>query len=75
MNAIRAEPPMTDEEIRERYKGCRNLKIERDENSVTVTYREPCVVCNKFHHKGSKAEKQCNFRLMCGVVQILGDRE
>ena len=39
----------TDEEIKEKYKGVKGLEIERDEDSVTVSFDNPCIVCSEYH--------------------------
>ena len=73
--AYEHKPAPTDEELHKQFKGIRNLKIERDEDGVSVSYREPCIMCGKYHHRGSKAEKRCGINLLCGVAQMFRGEE
>ena len=65
----------TEEEIREKFKGARCLRIEKDEdgNIINVSCRRPCIVCGKYHHRGSKAEMRCAAKLMGAVYRVVNE--
>lgn len=65
----------TDEELKEHYKGCRGLKIERDNEQVTVSYKQPCIVCGKYHHFRSKASIQCSIIAVSTIVKVVGEQD
>lgn len=70
--------PITDQqrnEIKECYQG-RRVKIEEDEDLIVVTYKAPCLVCNRVHRLGSKASQKCAI-IILGLVGnvVYGDNE
>ena len=74
--AVPIEELPTIAEIKEKFKGARNLEIEThplDKNRIiSVSCREGCILCGKFHRMGSKAEQVCNFLVLATMVKVIG---
>ena len=72
-----AKPPLTVEEAKQMYKGRRRLEIDVDENGFvrTVSYREPCMLCGKYHHHNSKAQRRCSLKIVCGVYTVINSEQ
>lgn len=69
-----------DEEIKAQYKGFRKVRIVRDDDSVTVSYDTPCLVCGKYHHKKkdglgyrSKIGKEHHMIHIVELIRVVGD--
>lgn len=64
----------TDTEIRQRFKGARHLKIERDFRGVTVSMDESCLSCGKVHQRkwpASKTVRKCNLKIVSTVYAVV----
>lgn len=52
---------MTVKEAKEKYKGCKNLKIETNEQGYVtqITFERPCIYCGGYHKPFSKEVQKC----------------
>ena len=67
--------PCSEKEFNKKVKFCKeNYKcVEVDYESKSITYKVPCLICGKYHHKGSKAEKRCMLKIVGSVSKVVRD--
>jgi len=69
----KAHKRRTEAEIRELYKGQRitEIVLGKDGFVDSVSLRQPCMFCGKYHRFDSKAHQRCNTKIVCGVHSIM----
>ncbi len=69
------QPPFTMEDVKKYKKIHRCVEFKKDEfgNIATISWREPCKLCGKYHQLFSKASKRCNLKLAMMVYSVMNE--